>query len=487
MHSMSISSKSKPNFVLVMADDMGYGDFGVFSEGRVRTPFLDSLIGESVCFSQNYTGSPVCSPSRAAMLTGRYPIRTGAVTPQEVLGYDRLALRETTLGDVFKFNGYSTGLIGKWHNGALDDRYHPNARGFDEFAGFRGGWADYWRYTLDRNGSMEPSDGTYMTDLLTSEAVSFIDRHKSDPFFLCVMYNAPHTPLHAPQDVVRRYIDAGFSVDVAIVYAMIEVMDGGVEQISEALKRNGLMDNTVLMFTCDNGPAFGVRWDHVPPGGTGDTTRFNCGLNGAKGSVLEGGVRVPMIMRWNDGLDSGVDNHHLVHFTDWLPTFMDMAGVDAPAGVLKMDGSSVLAQLRGEYPVESPRKFWQFCGYSPIGITNAAMRDGDWKLVRPAIDLAYATDGDAELADRYVLMDIAYKYEPEKVPSIFDWDEPQRVIPDEIPEPELFNIADDPLESHNLAGDHPGRVARMLGELDSWFEDVESDRRTIPRDERIGV
>ncbi len=477
---------SKPNFVLIMADDMGYGDFGVFSEGRVRTPYLDSLIEESVCLSQNYTGSPVCSPSRAAMLTGRYPIRTGAVTPQEVLGYDRIALRETTLGDIFKANGYATGLIGKWHNGALDARYHPNARGFDEFAGFRGGWADYWGYTLDRNGALERSDGTYLTDLLTREAVSFIERHRSEPFFLFVPYNAPHTPLHAPQDVVQRYMEAGFSVDVSIVYAMIEIMDRGVEQISEALRVNGLSENTVLMFTCDNGPAFGVRWDHVPPGGTGDTTRFNCGLNGAKGSVLEGGVRVPMIMRWPDGLDGGIENHQMVHFVDWLPTFMDIANASIPDGARPMDGQSALPQLRGEEPETERRRFWHFTGYSPIGMSNAAMRDGDWKLVRPAIDLSMASSEDQELADRYVLMDIAYKYEPERVPHIFDWPEPERIIPDPS-QPELYNLAEDPLELHNLADEDPSRASRMTDELDAWFEEVESERRTIPDDQRIGV
>ena len=476
----------RPNFVMMMADDMGYGDFGVFSEGRVRTPFLDSLIGESVCLSQNYTGSPVCSPSRAAMLTGRYPIRTGAVTPQETLGYDRIALRERTLGDVFKANGYATGLIGKWHNGALDPRYHPNARGFDEFVGFRGGWADYWRYNLDRNGTMVPSDGTYMTDVLASDAVDFIDRHADEPFFLSVMFNAPHTPLHAPQSYVTPYIEAGFSVDVAIVYAMIEVMDRGVEQISEALRRNGLFEDTVFMFTCDNGPAFGVRWDHVPPGGTGDTTRFNCGLNGAKGSVLEGGVRVPMVMRWPSGLDSGVENHQLAHFIDWLPTFMDMADVQPIDGMRPLDGVSVLPQLRGETPPDAPRRFWQFNGYSPVGESNAAVRDGDWKLVRPALSLEPSTDEGRRLAEEYVLLDIAYKYEPERITEIRRWPEPERVV-DDPSTPLLYNIADDPLEKQDLWDKHPERGAKMLNDLENWFEEVESERRTIPDDERIGV
>ena len=175
---------SKPNIVLMVADDMGYGDFGVFNDGKVRTPTLDQLIAGGTCLSQHYAGSPVCSPSRAALLTGRYPIRTGGITPQEVLGYDRLALSEITIGDVFKSAGYATGMVGKWHNGALDPRFHPNARGFDEFAGFRGGWADYYRWRLDRNGSFEDSDGRYLTDVLTAEAVGFIRRHRSEPFFL---------------------------------------------------------------------------------------------------------------------------------------------------------------------------------------------------------------------------------------------------------------------------------------------------------------
>ncbi len=142
----------QPNIILIVADDMGYGDFGVFNNGLVRTPSLNHLVSEGICLTQHYAGSPVCSPSRAALLTGRYPHRTGAFTPQEVLGLDRISLREITLGNAFQQSGYRTALIGKWHNGALDKRYHPNARGFDEFVGFSGGWADYYQWGLDYNG-----------------------------------------------------------------------------------------------------------------------------------------------------------------------------------------------------------------------------------------------------------------------------------------------------------------------------------------------
>ncbi len=472
-----------PNIVMIVADDMGYGDFGVFNDGYVRTPNLDRLIGESMCLSQHYTGSPVCSPSRAALLTGRYPHRTGAITPQEVRGMDRFSLREVTLGDAFKHAGYATGMVGKWHNGALDPRYHPNARGFDEFAGFRGGWADYYRWRLDVNGSFTWSDGRYLTDVLTDEAVGFVRRHSGESFLLNVMYNAPHSPLQAPEDITQSYQDMGLSRGVALTYAMIEVMDTGVGRILEELECQGLADNTIFMFSCDNGPAFMLRYDQVPEGVSVDTHRYNCGFNGAKGSSLEGGIRVPMVLRWPAGLPGGgAEVNDLVHFTDWMPTLLAATGVERPAGP-PLDGNNVLPQLRGEAPWEQPRRFWQFNDYLPIGPSNAAMRDGDWKLVRPRLETEWATPEDEAAAQRYVDTDIEYKYHPENVTELMGDPDPERIIP-EPPTPELYNIADDPLETTNLAGSHPERVSRMTRELEDWFEEVELERAEAHRETR---
>ena len=168
---------TQPNIVLIVADDMGYGDFGLFNDGPARTPVLDGLADESVCLTQHYSGSCVCAPARAALMTGRYPHRTGAIDTLEGQGLDRLALCEITLADHFKAAGYATGMVGKWHLGALDPRYHPNARGFDEFVGFRGGWADYYRWRIDRNGAIEHSDGRYLTDVFAAEATAFIQRN----------------------------------------------------------------------------------------------------------------------------------------------------------------------------------------------------------------------------------------------------------------------------------------------------------------------
>ncbi len=474
--------RTKPNIILILADDMGYGDFGVFNNGYVRTPTLDQLVRESLCLTQHYAGSPVCSPARAALLTGRYPIRTGAITPQETLGLDRLALHEVTLGDTFQAAGYATGLIGKWHNGALDPRYHPNARGFAEFVGFRGGWADYYQWRLDVNGSFRPTDGRYLTDVLSDEAVSFVRRHRDEPFLLCVMYNAPHSPLQAPDAVVQPYLDMGLSPGVATTYAMIEVMDRGIRLILEEVERQGLTENTIVLFSSDNGPAFMLRADQVPPGMSRDTHRYNCGFNGAKGSVYEGGIRVPMLIRWPAGLAGGQTIDHLIHFTDWLPTLTAMAGVDLLPQGRPLDGGNILPLLRGEAPAVEPRRFWQFNGYYPIGTTNAAMRDGPWKLVRPQIQgIRFATPQDEQMAARYTELDIAYKYHPEQVPAIVTNLIPQQIIPDPPP-PELYNIATDALEQENLAAQEPARVARMMTALESWFEEVETERRTIARD-----
>lgn len=468
---------TRPNIVLMVADDMGYGDFGLYSEGRVHTPALDELASQGIRLTQHYAGSAVCSPSRAALLTGRYPIRTGAVTPQEVLGNDRIALEEATIGDSFKAAGYATGMVGKWHNGAIDPRFHPNARGFDEFAGFRGGWADYYRWNLDRNGTLEKSDGRYLTDVLADEASSFISRHRTEPFFLMITWNAPHSPLQAPEDVTKKYVDAGFELGTAIIYAMIEVMDRGIARVREALKTAGVEDDTLLMFTSDNGPAFSHRPDQIPEGVSLAESRFNNGFAGAKGSVYEGGIRVPMIARWANGLPQNVEITDQICFTDWLPTLLSMTGA-SHVGEKPIDGHDVSAVLKGESPDEQPRRFWQWNMDTPIRTTNAAMRHGDWKLVRPALDIAFASEADKKLASDYVEMDIEYKYHPENFTEVFDWPDPKKIVP-EPAAPELYDLSVDVGETNNVAAENPELASKMLTELETWFEDVESERQAI--------
>ncbi len=449
---------SQPNIILIIADDMGYGDFGSFNDQISCTPALDALLGESIVLTQHYSAAPVCAPARAALMTGRYALRTGSLDTLEARGLDRLRLDETTMADVLGSAGYATGLVGKWHNGALAEPYHPRARGFQEFVGFQGGWNPYYRYRLDRNGSIEYGDrDRYLTDVFSDAAIDFIERHQREPFFLQLAYNAPHFPLEAPDSIAQKYVEQGFSLGVSLLYAMIEVMDAGIGRIMEKLDELSIGDNTILIFTSDNGPALG-DWNGL------SQRRFNYGFNGGKGNTYEGGIRVPLIIRWRHGLAGGRRSGDMAHFTDWFPTLLNMAGLDAPAE-LALDGFDILPALRGESAGVYPQRFWQWNRYRPVGACNAAMRDGDWKLLRPAILEAM------QVSQQDTAHDHAVKYFPELYDDVIAEPEPARTIP--APPPALlFNIAEDPFEQHDLAATQPQKAAAMEAELERWFIDV---------------
>jgi len=456
---------ARPNILFILADDMGYGDFGCFSDGLAQTPALDQLVADGLCLTQHYSASPVCAPARASLLTGRYPQRTGAIDTIEMRGLDRMALRERTVADLLRDAGYATGLVGKWHNGAYDPRHHPTARGFDEFVGFCGGWHKYFGWSIERGttpagSSRVADDGRYLTDVFTDEAVDFVHRHRREPFFLHLTYNAPHYPFHArPEDLALFRERGDLTLGVRLV---IRRMDEGIARVLDALEREGLAENTLVLFSSDNGPQFGGD-------GAMDTTRFNCGFRGAKLLVYEGGIRLPMVLRWPAGLGGGTCDD-LVHFTDWLPTLLALAGGVPPVDRV-LDGIDVLPQLQGERGRVPEERFWQWNRYTPYGECNAAMRDGSWKLVRPAIDqLMQVTKRDWD-------MDIDSKFNPDKYSDIVreplpTWDPPPASVP-----AQLFDVASDPHESTDLAAREPERVRRMEARLARWFEEVERDRR----------
>ena len=462
---------SRPNVVVVVADDMGYGDLGLFNEGRSSTPHLNAIAADGVCLTQHYSASPVCAPARAALLTGRYPQRTGAIDTLQGRGLDRIALSETTIADLFTAAGYRTGLVGKWHNGALDPRFHPNARGFEEFAGFCGGASDYYDYALDVNGTEVEGDGRYLTDVLTEHADAFVRRHAAEPFFLVVAYNAPHFPMQAPEELVARYTEAGETLGAALTYAMVEVMDAGIGRIDATLHELGLAENTIVLFTSDNGPylgeVLGVSLD-----------RFNYGLRGAKHYVFEGGIRVPAIVRWPGRIEGGRIASAMVHFTDWLPTLAAAAGIDVPV-TLALDGSDVGGVLAGERSDVIEQRFWQSNRYAPRIEGNAAMRDGDWKLVRPSIDSLMKVTDEDRLVDRalnYRWQDAITEVDRSLLPE-FDLGDP--------PEPFLFDLAADPSEQNDLASLESERVRAMSASLEEWFAAVEADRALIADDRLV--
>ena len=451
----------RPNVIVFLTDDQGYGDLGIYGNTDLKTPHLDRLAQEGIRLTQHYSGSPICAPARASFLTGRYNHRTGALSVESNRGLDRMALREQTIADTFKAAGYATGMIGKWHNGLHDMRYHPNNRGFDEFCGFLNGGMYYFDWIIEYNGQPHRSDGTYLTDLFTDEAIAFINRHQNEPFFLYMPYNAPHDPLEAPMAEIQPYVEMGkFTKAISTTYAMITRMDKGIGRILDHLEKTGLTDNTIILFTSDNGPAL-----H----GTGedDLRRYNGPFRGAKSHVLEGGIRVPAILRWPDGLPWGHEYHEMVHFTDWLPTLTAACSIETKL-LPPTDGANQLPVLRGEKGKVNPKRFWQFNRYDPIGNCNAAMRDGDWKLYWPRIPEAMqklrsdTTPYLENFHQPHILMDV---YNP-----------PVERTLSSPGQPKLYNVDDDPFESQDLSAKYPDRLEKMKLELENWFEEVEAER-----------
>ncbi|NQU42400.1 sulfatase-like hydrolase/transferase [bacterium] len=456
---------SRPNIVLILSDDQGYGDLGLFGNTLLQTPNLDRLGREGISLTQHYCGSPLCAPSRAALLTGRYNHRMGALSVESNRGLDRIALRERTVADRLRDEGYVTGMVGKWHNGLFDMRHHPNSRGFDEFAGFLNGGMDYYDWILDYNGSPRRSDGRYLTDVFTDEAVGFIRRHAKEPFFLYLAYNAPHVPLQAPEEDVRPYREAGqVNEGVATLYGMISRMDKGVGRVLDTLEKLGIADSTIVLFTSDNGPWLGSAEGH-------DMARYNGPFRGMKQDVLEGGIRVPAMVRWPEGLPGGVEVSEMVHFTDWLPTFLSAAGCVAKSE-LPLDGADALPLFRGETGKRPDQRFWQFNRYEPVLNCNGAVREGNWKLYFPWIPEAKRKmSSDSEWYHRLF-------HEPHFETEI-DRSAVQRDL-SASSEPELYNLAEDTWEARNLAAEHPERVARMKRAFESWFEEVEAERKRLP-------
>jgi arylsulfatase A len=459
----------RPNILFILADDLGCGDLGCLNGGLSQTPALDSLAAASTGLSQQYAASPVCNPSRAALLTGRYPHRTGSIDTLEWRGLERLALREVTLADVLRAAGYATGLVGKWHLGAFDPRYSPTARGFSEAVCFRGGMHDYYKWRIERNNQPAYADGRYLTDVWTEEAVQFLQRHRREPFFLHLAYNAPHTPLQVPEDDLRPFLHSGrHNRAVATLYGMIRRMDRGIGRVLETLDQLGLRENTIVIFTSDNGPQMGGQ-------GEDSLSRFNCHLRGAKCSTYEGGVRVPLFIRWPAGLPTGhriVDP--MVHFCDWFPTLLSLAGVPLPTA-RQLDGVDVAPVLRGEPGKVQTTRCWQWNRYTPVPNCNAAIRDGEWKLVRPAIPAAM------RVVDGQFLAKCMYEYDTFGPYGVHRAAEPIREVPPPPP-PELYHLTTDPGEERNVAADHPAVVDRLQSQLFEWFLAVEAERRTIDDD-----
>lgn len=435
-NSGSDATSRRPNVIVILADDLAVGDLAGGDGSPTRTPNLDRFASESIQFSQAYSGSCVCAPARAALLTGRYPHRTGVVTLNMNMYPEMTRLRrdETTIADVLKDAGYATGLVGKWHTGR-GDGFHPLDRGFDEFEGFFGSDdVGYFRYPFSEQRQISDADESYLTDDLNRRAIEFVRRHHEHPFFLHLAHYAPHRPLEAPPEVIARYREQGFDESTATIYAMIEVMDRGIGELLAEIDDLGLSEDTIVLFASDNGP------DPL----TGE--RFNRELRGTKYQVNEGGIRVPLFVRWSKRFAPG-QRDQMVTFVDLMPTILDLCRVDVSM-LYRLDGESFVPVLKDASIAHSTMRFWQWNRASPNYTHNAAVRHGRYKLVRP-----YVTRG-AKLKDS-------------TEPSV------------------LFDLQNDPTESRDVSKQYPDIAERMSRELDRWSASVETDRLRpvkIPRD-----
>jgi arylsulfatase A-like enzyme len=434
-----------PNVVVIYADDLGWGDLGCFGADDFDTPALDALAANGVRLPDWYSNSPVCSPSRASLLTGRYPAHAGV---EAILGGTRHTAglpAQPTLATALRERGYATGIFGKWHLGA-DPAFGPLHYGFDTHFGFRAGCVDYYSH-IYYWGAHNPihdlwSDedevwlnGEYLTTVIAERASEYIEAHADQPFFCYIPFNAPHYPMHAPEQYVRQFDH--LPEDRRIMAAMVKAMDDGVDLVMSTLERLGLRDDTLVFMSSDNGPSVEERnWlNGEEVSYTGGSAG---GLRGHKGSLFEGGIRVPGIISWPAGLPAGVEFDRPGLMMDLLPTVLEAVDgrpVEDPTidgrsllGALQRAGSAVAANgstvngLKPSPGLEERTVCWEYEG-------QLAARSGRWKLVLGGREAMQA---------------------------------PVVVVQG------LYDLVDGPAETVDLSSRHPDVVALLTSALRDW-------------------
>ncbi|PQV50211.1 arylsulfatase A-like enzyme [Jejuia pallidilutea] len=402
-----------------MADDMGYGDLSCYGSSFINTPHLDKMAAEGIKFTDFHANGPVCSPTRAALLTGKYQQRVGidGVVTAKHHRDKGLAISEKTFADAIKKAGYVTGMFGKWHVGYKKE-FNPINQGFDEYIGYVSGNVDYHSH-IDQEGYEDwwvgdtiKNEKGYSTDLITKHSVDFIKRHKDEPFLLYIPHEAPHGPFQGRQSPAERYVGWKNGAKQknkvsdeelnAIYKEMVEVMDEGIGEVMKTLKELKIDKNTLVFFCSDNGASQKVG--------------SNGGLRGYKSTLWEGGHRVSA-MAWYPGtIQPNQVNNETILTMDLFPTIMDIVGSEIPDD---LDGISLKDNLFKGVPLPERDVFWGYAG-------RKAMRQGDWKLI--------LRNKDAE--------------------------------------PLLFNLREDLGENNNIASQHPELVKTMLKKLEDWSNDV---------------
>lgn len=397
----------KPNILLILTDDQGYGDFSIHGNKDIQTPNIDEFARNGTQFERFYV-SPLCAPTRASLLTGRYSLRTGVwgVTHSK----EAMRPEEVTIAEVLKANGYRTGLFGKWHNGEQYP-YTPPGQGFDDFFGFHNGhWNNYHDADLLRGTKFVPTKG-YISDVLADEAMAFMESNKDKPFFCYVPFNAPHAPYQVHDKYFNPLKAKGLSNELAAVYGMCMNLDDNIGRLLKKVEDLGLRKNTIVLFLTDNGA-------------NGD--RFNAGMRGRKGSVHEGGSRVPLFFQWPGHFDKPRTVKQIAAHIDIMPTLLELTGVAKPKDVF-FDGRSLVPLLEGKDDQWPERLlFTQNTGGSrEPGPTPGAVRSQRYRAVNEAKG---------------------------------GW--------------QLYDMVDDPSQTKDLAKTQPDILKPLSEAYDAWFKDV---------------
>lgn len=426
----TFAAEDKPNVIVILTDDQGTLDAGCYGSTDLQTPHIDALAERGVRFTQFYAAAPVCSPSRAGLLTGRYPVRAGMPgnAPSES-GKPGMPASESTIAEMLKSAGYATAHIGKWHLGFTPETM-PNAQGFDYSFGHMGGCIDnyshffYWagpnRHDLYMDGREVHEDGRFFMDMMVDEAIAFMERTKEKPFFIYFAINAPHYPYQGHKDWIRYYQNRNVPYPRDLYNAFISTMDERIGRLMSALEQLEMRDDTIVILQSDHGHSTEER-AHFGGGNAGQ-------YRGAKFSMFEGGIRVPAIISFPAKLPQNQVRNQLAHSCDWLPTIAELTGAK-PLNT-DLDGESLVPVIRdADAPTPHAVVHWQ-TGRGK----NAqwAVRKGDWKLMGNPRD----TSNKAKLG----------------------------------PDDELFltNLATDPTEMTNLAAQHPQVIAELKKLHDEW-------------------
>jgi arylsulfatase len=434
-----------PNIVLIVADDLGYGELGCYGQQTIQTPRIDELARQGLRFTQFYCGAPVCAPARCTLMTGKHTGHAAVRNNKKPKGMDRLREKyawetpgqqplpgsEVTVAELLHTKGYATAAVGKWGLGMVGTSGDPNRQGFDLFYGFvcqthAHNHYPKFLYRNDQKETLPGNDGshagqTYAQDKFTEEALRFIREPRDGPFFLYLPFTIPHLGIQVPEESLAQYTGKfsetsythkGYNkhpTPRAGYAAMISHMDAAIGKIVDAIEERGLAENTLILFTSDNGPAYSRL------GGTDSDFFKSAGpLRGRKGSVYEGGIRVPLVARWTGRIAAGRETDQVAAFWDMLPTLCEIAKAETPQN---LDGISITSTLYGK-PDQQQHEYlyWEFPAYG----VQQAVRAGNWKALRHGDDLANQAF-------------------------------------------ELYDLSSDIAEQHDVAADHPEIVKRLAG------------------------